>query len=81
MGIQKNISKIVDDCFQFRIRNPEMTKTEFDQYVCGLVLDELKKMSAEELLPFFRSMDLKKSERQVVITLSFPHELPKTNFL
>lgn len=48
---------------------------------CELLLNELKDSTAEELLPYFRSMDLKKAERQMVVTLSFPWEVSYSNFL
>ncbi|MCY7477652.1 hypothetical protein [Paenibacillus larvae] len=51
------------------------------QLMCKLLLEELKNASAEELLPFFRGLDLKKWERQVVVTLSFPVDITWSTFL
>ncbi|AXF39528.1 hypothetical protein HWB74_gp40 [Paenibacillus phage Jacopo] len=51
------------------------------QLMCKLLLEELKNASAEELLPFFRGVDYRKWERQVVITLSFPADTSCSNFL
>ncbi|MEV2907866.1 hypothetical protein ABNF65_04230 [Paenibacillus larvae] len=51
------------------------------QLMCKLLLEELKNASAEELLPFFRGMDYRKWERQVVVTLSFPADTSWSTFL
>ncbi|ARF69490.1 hypothetical protein B7C51_19220 [Paenibacillus larvae subsp. pulvifaciens] len=75
-----NITKVLDDYI-----GSEVSKTgsseEQKQLMCKLLHEELKNASAEELLPFFRSMDLKKRERQVVVTLSFPVDITWSTFL
>ncbi|QHZ52198.1 hypothetical protein [Paenibacillus larvae] len=57
------------------------SREEQKHLMCKLLLEELKNASVEELLPFFRGMDLKKWERQVVVTLSFPTNTIWSNFL
>ncbi|MDT2249064.1 hypothetical protein P7H16_22010 [Paenibacillus larvae] len=53
-----NITKVLDDYI-----GSEVSKTgsreEQKQLMCKLLLEELKNASAEELLPFFRGLDLK----------------------
>ncbi|AHD04875.1 hypothetical protein ABNB59_06320 [Paenibacillus larvae] len=75
-----NITKVLDDYI-----GSEVSKTgsreEQKQLMCKLLLEELKNASAEELLPFFRGLDLKKWERQVVVTLSFPVDITWSTFL
>lgn len=76
-----NVSKVVDAAFQFRDSNPNATDEEVKLHVCMCLLMELKRLNADEFLPYFRSMDLKKAERQVVVNLSFPWAVTFSNFL
>ncbi|MDQ0492777.1 hypothetical protein [Paenibacillus brasilensis] len=76
-----DIKKVVDVATQFRNENPGATADEVKLHVLEYLLSELKQSSTEELLPHFRSLDLKKTERQVVVTLSFPWETTFSNIV
>ncbi|MEC0233600.1 hypothetical protein P4H71_04420 [Paenibacillus kribbensis] len=76
-----DIKKVVDAAARFRNDNPSATDDEAKLHAFEYLLSELKQSSAEELLPHFRSLDLKKTERQVVVTLTFPWEITFSNIV
>lgn len=75
------IKHVIDSVFQYRSNHPEATEEEIKLHACKALLEELKGANAEELLPHFRSMDLKKKERQIEVCLSFPWEVTFSNIL
>lgn len=76
-----NINAVVDGAFEFRNIHPESTDDEVKLHLCNKLLEELKSTNTEKLLPHLRSVDLKKGERQIVVTLTFPWEVTASNFL
>ncbi|MNW46723.1 hypothetical protein D3C74_240350 [compost metagenome] len=74
-----NINNVVDGFLASDVSPDD--KAEQKRLLCQLFLMELEKADVEELIPHFRSMDLKKKERQVVVTLTFPLDITCSNFL
>lgn len=76
-----NIQNVIDSAFEFVNHHPQSTQEEIKQHICEKLLEEFKKATAKELLPHLRSVDIKKAERQVVVTLTFPWDVTVSNFL
>jgi hypothetical protein len=76
-----NISNVIDRVFESQqgVADPDPVETK--RLICEFLLEELKATNTEELTPHFRSLDLKRPERQVVLTLSFPWDVESSNFL
>ena len=76
-----NINHVINSAFMLQNNHPQPTQEELKLHICEKLLDEFKKTTANDLLPHLRSVDLKKAERQIVVTLTFPWEITVSNFL
>lgn len=75
-----DIKKVIDSFLASDVSASEDEDAK-KRLVCELFVEELKRTSVDDLLPHFRSMDLKKAERQVSVHLSFPWDITFSNFL
>lgn len=75
------MTRVVDAVFQYKTDNPEATDVELKLHTCKELLCAFKEMTAADLLSHLLSVDLKKGERQIMVTLTFPWEITLENGL